>query len=184
MSDHIQKTIDDALADLKKHEDAVLFSKKFINQLCNFGKIPVMFPDLDEAQAAQRSGIRRNSFYGQPLATCVGQYLEWRLASGLVKEATLDEIVGALKDGGFDLTTVSKDADGQKRGVAITLSKNTNKFHRLPNGDFGLLAWYPNVKAKKEKSPDPAPPASSALAIDTTSAINPAPADDPTETGI
>lgn len=168
MSDHIQKTLDDALAELKKHEEAVLFSKKFINQLCNFGKLPIMFPDLDEFQSAQKSAVRRNSFYGQPLATCVGQYLEWRAASGLVREAKLDEILGALKDGGFDLSTVSKDPDGQKRGVAITLSKNTNKFHRLPNGDFGLMVWYPNVKAKKEKPSDSAAPATGAASSEST----------------
>lgn len=53
-------------------------------------------------------------------------------------------------------TTVSKDEDGQKRGVAITLAKNSAKFHKLPNGDFGLLVWYPNVKAKKESRSDSA----------------------------
>jgi len=173
VSDHIQKTLDDALNELRKHEDAVLSTKKFINQLCGFGKMPLMFPDVDESQSAgQRTGIRRNSFYGQPLATCVGQYLEYRVNSGLVKEATLDEIIAALKEGGFDLSAISKDPDGQKRGVAITLAKNTAKFHRLPNGDFGLLLWYPNVKAKKDKSADtsdeaplvelPSPPAKAA----------------------
>jgi hypothetical protein len=151
MSDHIQKTLDDALAELRKQEEAVISSKKFINQLCGFGKKPIMFPEAENAQASQHRGaLRRNAFYGQPLATCVGEYLEWRQSAGMVKEASLDEIVAALKDGGFDLATISKDTDGQKRGVAITLGKNTAKFHRLPNGDFGLLSWYPNVKAKRK----------------------------------
>jgi len=152
MSDHIQKTLDEALLKLKEQEDAVVLSKKFINQLCEFGKLPAMFPDVTENQSSARGGIRRNEFYGQPLATCVGQYLEWRNNTGQVKEASLDDIMAALKEGNFDLTTISKDADGQKRGVAITLGKNTAKFHRLPNGDFGLTAWYPNVKSKKEKA--------------------------------
>lgn len=158
MSDHIQKTIDDALEELKKQEDSVLTTKKLINQLCMFGKRELMFPEADQAQAsAPKGGFRRNQFYGQPLATCVGDYLAWRHSSGKVKEATLDEILVALKEGGFDLGTISKDHDGQKRGVAITLAKNTTKFHRLPNGDFGLMVWYPNVKAKKEKAGDNTP---------------------------
>lgn len=178
MSDHIQKTLDDALGELKKQEDGVLTTKRFINQLCSFDKREPMFPDVDETTGGHRAAIRRNSFYGQPLATCVGEYLEWRKSAGLVKEATLDEIVAALKDGNFDLTTISKDEDGQKRGVAITLGKNTVKFHRLPNGDFGLVAWYPNLKARKEKSseaPDENSTAVSAATVTPTESKAPVP---------
>ncbi len=149
MSDHIRKTIDDALAELKTHEEAVLSTKKLVNQLCLFGKMPILFPNLDESQSSPTTGVTRNAFYGQPLSKCVREYLEWRRASGLTKEATLDEIMVALKQGNYDLATITKDEDGQKRGVAISLAKNTSTFHKLPNGDFGLLAWYPNAKAKK-----------------------------------
>jgi hypothetical protein len=174
MSDHIQKTIDDALIELRKHEDSVLSTKKLINQLCVFGKLPLMFANLDEAGAGTtpRGTIRRNAYYGQPLASCVRDILEMRKSIGL-GEASLDEIMAALKEGSFDLATVSKDAEGQKRGVAISLAKNSVTFHRLPNGDFGLLTWYPNVKAKKEKAADTY---SAAPEGDSTPAQPPAPA--------
>ena len=152
MSDHILKTIEDAKAELQKHEQAVVKTKKLINQLCAFAGMEAMFQD-SELEANNTSGaiIRKNAFYGRPLATCVREYLEGRKARGL-GEATLDEIMSALKDGSFDLSTISKEPDGQKRGVAISLAKNTPVFHRLPNDDWGLLAWYPNVKEKKNKS--------------------------------
>jgi hypothetical protein len=34
--------------------------------------------------------------------------------------------------------------------MAVTLGKNP-KFHRLPNGTYGLISWYPGVAAKKER---------------------------------
>jgi hypothetical protein len=151
MAEHILKTIDDALLKLKSQEEAVILSKKFINQLCEFAQIPEKFPNISNPENYESTGIKRNAYYGLPLATCVGQFLEMKAANGTVKEATLDEIMAALKDGGFDLSAISKDPDGQRRGVAITLAKNSAKFHRLPNGDFGLTSWYPNIKAKKEK---------------------------------
>lgn len=153
MSDHILKTIEDAKADLRKHEEAVSNTKKFINQLCSFAKMPAMFSDaeLQTDSSSASTVIRKNAFYGRPLATCVREYLEARKAASL-GEASLDEIMNALKEGSFDLETISKDKDGQKRGVAISLAKNTSVFHRLPNDDWGLLAWYPSVKEKKNKS--------------------------------
>jgi len=50
------------------------------------------------------------------------------------------------------LSKISADPNLIKRGVAITLAKNP-QFHRLPNGDIGLLAWYPNIKKAKESKP-------------------------------
>jgi len=151
MSDHIQKTIEDAKAELRKHEEAVITTKKLINQLCLFGKLPPMFGDA-ELQAGNSSGItviRKNAFYGRPLATCVREFLEARKAMNL-GEASLDEIMEALKEGSFDLETVSTDKDGQRRGVAISMGKNTPVFHRLPSDDWGLTAWYSNLKDKKK----------------------------------
>jgi hypothetical protein len=155
MSDHIQKTLDQALEELRKHESAAHGTKVFINQLCVFGQREPMFPDLGDA-ASTRAGsgrvtIKRNAYYGKPLASCVRDYLEARKSAG-IDEASLDEIMSALKEGSYDLETISKDEDGQKRGVAISLAKNTSTFHRLPNDDFGLTVWYPAIKAKKEKA--------------------------------
>lgn len=156
MSDHIKKTIDDALAELRKQEAAVIATKSLINRLCEFAKMEPMFAETElkaSTESGVRTSIKRNAFYGQPLATCVREFLTMRrnASGGSGGEATLDEIMAALREGSYDFSSISKDEDGQKRGVAISLAKNTTTFHRLPNGDFGLFSWYPNVKAKKEK---------------------------------
>jgi len=151
MSDHIQKTIDHAKGEIRKHEDAIVAAKKLINQLCGFAGLPLEYQEAELQVAGSASVvIRRNIFFGRPLATCVREYLELRKDMP-IKEATLDEILDVLKDGGFDLKKISDDADGIRRGVAITLAKNP-QFHRLPNGDWGLLSWYPNIRRSKEKS--------------------------------
>jgi hypothetical protein len=153
MSDHILKTLEQAKDELRKHEEAVVNTKRFINQLCTFGGMPPQFNDADLQTTTPGSSlgavtIRRNAFFGRPLATCVREYLEMR-KDRPVKEAALPEIIDALNEGGFDLEKISQNDDDAKRGVAITLAKNP-QFHRLPNGDWGLLAWYPSIKRTKE----------------------------------
>jgi hypothetical protein len=148
MSDHILKTIEQAKEQLHKQEDAVITTKKLINQLCSFAGIPPEYQDADlQSSVMQAAVVRRNAFFGKPLATCVREFLEMRRDKP-VKEASLNEIVDALKEGGFDLEKISKDKDDARRGVAITLGKNP-QFVRLPNDDWGLLAWYPNFKRGK-----------------------------------
>jgi hypothetical protein len=148
MNDHISKTIEQAKGEIIKHEEAIIATKKLINQLCGFAGLPQEYQEAELQVPGVAPLIRRNVFFGRPLATCVREFLESRKEKH-VKEATLDEILAVLKEGGFDLKKISDDADGIKRGVAITLAKNP-QFHKLPNGDWGLLSWYPNVKRSKE----------------------------------
>ena len=151
MSDHILKTIEQAKDELRKQEEAVVTTKKLINQLCAFGGMPPMFQDAElQSDIKQAAVVRRNAFFGKPLATCVREFLEMRKDTQ-VKEASLNEIIEALKEGGFDLDRISKDKDDARRGVAITLAKNP-QFIRLPNDDWGLLAWYPNLKRAKSEA--------------------------------
>lgn len=35
-------------------------------------------------------------------------------------------------------------------GIRQVLRKNSGIFHRLPNGEWGLLAWYERVKQQKQ----------------------------------
>src|ERR1035441_658484 len=103
MSDHILKTIEQAKDELQKQEEAVVTTKKLINQLCAFGGMPPMFQDAElQSNIRQAAVIRRNAFFGKPLATAVREFLESR-KDAAVREASLNEIVDALKEGGYDL---------------------------------------------------------------------------------
>ena len=149
MSDHLTKTIEDLRLKLQEHETAAIETKRLINQLCAYAKLPLQFQDAELQPSGGGVAVKRNSFFGRPLTTCVREFLEMRKRAGL-GAANIDEIHSALQEGGYDLGTVSaKGETEQKRGVAISLAKNTVAFVRLPTGDWGLLEWYPNIKRRK-----------------------------------
>lgn len=53
--------------------------------------------------------------------------------------------------GGFEFE--SKDPDTARRGVAITLGKNTQTFIRVPStGCWGLAEWYPNARRARQSA--------------------------------
>jgi hypothetical protein len=150
MSDHILKTIEQIVEEVSKAEDTIRPKKLLANQLCDMAGIPMVFPNIEDPAAVKSTIIRRNAFFGKPLSSCIREFLEMRVSLP-VKEATLDEIFSALKEGGYDLKASGDKEDDQKRGVAITMGKNSQTFHRLPTGDYGLLSWYPNIRDKKQQ---------------------------------
>jgi hypothetical protein len=40
--------------------------------------------------------------------------------------------------------------------LGLNIAKNTKAFHRLPNGTYGLLGWYPEVEKKQRERVRPA----------------------------
>src|SRR5579863_6662397 len=120
----------------KKLEDqmqGVAETKKLINMLLKtMGKDP-----LYAEEAASSGVIRRDQFYGKQLASAAGEYLEMR------KQACqASEILQGLKDGGFDFEVVGWKENDELRMLALSLAKNTAKFHKLKNGSIGLKSWY------------------------------------------
>ena len=75
--------------------------------------------------------------------------MERRKSSGL-GAATLTEIFTAVQGGGYKFDT--KSDENAKIGVGNALRKTSSIFHRLPNGQYGLLSWYPNAKARPPES--------------------------------
>lgn len=147
MSDHVQKTIDDAQKKLRQLEEEVTKTKRFINQACEFAGLTILYPDADDTKQSSIFAIRPDQFYGKGISTAAREYLDLRRSANL-GAASLDEVFAALKQGGFKFD--GDDEVAQKRGLAISLSKNTSIFHKLPNGSIGLLAWYPEAKEAKK----------------------------------
>jgi hypothetical protein len=132
---------------LSEQLEKVATSKKLINQLCIESGSPIRYPEAEILSGGSR-GIRGDQFYGQPLASAVREILEMRKAANM-GAATVNEIHAALVQGGLQFE--AKDEENAKRSLRISLSKNSTLFHRLPNGQYGLLAWYPAVKLPKEE---------------------------------
>lgn len=89
------------------------------------------------------NAIRNDQFYGQPLATAIREFLQMRKAAG-GGAASVKEIYDALVRGGFKFE--ARDDVNAQRGLRQSLTKNSITFHKLPNGNYGLLEWYPNAK--------------------------------------
>lgn len=147
--DSMSKTVDQVIAELAAEitaDEASLRKKKeTVNTLCGAVNRPPAYA-LENAAMAVPTQIRSDQFYGQPLAGSVRTILEMRRAQNL-GAATNREIFDSLTAGGYEFDT--KNDDVAQKSLRNSLAKNTALFHKLPNGQFGLLSWYPNVKKPK-----------------------------------
>jgi len=148
MSSHYDQTIAELQKKLREQEVEVIKTKDMINRLCEFAGKPVIYTDTELQPSAGVASIRSDQFYGQPLATAVRQILEMRQSADL-GPATVRELYETLREGGYHFET--KDEKNAMRGLRISLSKNVALFHKLPNGRFGLLSWYPKAKRTRVK---------------------------------
>lgn len=147
MSDDILNTIGVLTKRVEAKEEEANKLKKLVNELCEEAGVAVRYPNI--ATSGTISTIRSDQFYGQTITAAIRNYLEQRKASGL-GAAGLNEIYLAVRDGGYKFE--SKNEDNAKISVGNTLRKTSSVFHRLPNGEYGLLTWYPSAKAKPESS--------------------------------
>jgi hypothetical protein len=136
---------------VKEKEEELNRLKKAVNDMAKDAGLPPVYASVASENAGSIASLRSDQFYGQGLSTAIRMYLEMRKASGL-SSAGVNEIYDAIKNGGFKFDT-QNDLNA-KTGVRNTLRKNTAQFHRLPNGEYGLLAWYPNAKQGKNGDDD------------------------------
>lgn len=150
MSDPIQLAIAKLQAKLKEQERAASKTKMAINALCEAIDQPPMYAE-DTADGADNVSlaIRSDQFYGQPLAGAIRTILEMRRKQER-GPATVNEIYAALIEGGFAFDT--RNEENAKRGLRVSLTKNSVTFHKLPNGKYGLLDWYPGAKTKRPRN--------------------------------
>lgn len=133
--------LEPAVAAMQRYLDeqlqGVAETKRMINKLLQMSGQAEMYP---ESESEHSGYVRSDQFYGKGVATASAEYLAIR------KQACQpDEILNALHSGGFDFSLMGWREDDRLRSLAISLAKNTGaagKFHRLPNGSFGLRIWY------------------------------------------
>ncbi|HUD13905.1 MAG TPA: hypothetical protein VMQ56_09655 [Terracidiphilus sp.] len=147
MSDELGPAIAALQRKLEDQLQGVADTKRTINMLLKMSGQPEQYAESDN----ERSGyVRSDQFYGKGVATAAAEYLAMR------KQACQpDEILSALKAGGFDFDVVGWPENDRLRSLAISLAKNTGsagKFHRLKNGAFGLRSWYDEDFLKKAAS--------------------------------
>jgi hypothetical protein len=148
--DHFELTLQDAQAKLRQLENQVIETKRGINTMLKlFGREPLYADAELEVETATPAASGKDRFYGQPLAKVVRWVLEDRKTAG-DGPASVSQIYEAMIAGNYKF-----DSDGPenaKRGLRISLTKNSTVFHKLPNGEYGLRSWYPAIKDKPVKS--------------------------------
>ena len=126
--------------------------KSTINVLCKHAGVPELFPNLEnESGPIALGAIKADTFYGKVIGTAAREYLEMRKAANQ-GPASPREIYDALVQGGFQFETKSEQV--ALVSLRSNLRKNSRTFHKLPNGQYGLLSWYPNAKPAKASNGD------------------------------
>jgi|GEM_PF-841677 len=145
MSEHVSQTIQMIHGQIRDLERDLSEKKRMVNYLCGLAGQPPLYPESSLETSGIRP-IRSDEYYGQPLATAMRMVLERRQAGNL-GPANVGEIYDALVAGGYKFDT--KNQENAKRGLYNALTKNSTTFHKLQNGGYGLLEWYPGVKEAK-----------------------------------
>lgn len=152
MSNDISPAIAALQSDLAALESQVYGVKSAINLLCKHAGKPEMYPNLTADDSKVSIGnIQADTFYGKTIGAAAREYLEMRRAANFGPASTR-EIYDALIEGGFKFN--SKNENNAMISLGQTLRKNSKMFHKLPNGNYGLLAWYPNAKEDKSSDDD------------------------------
>lgn len=144
MHDKLTPAVEALLDQLKVQQEEIADTKRMINSLCKrMGQEP-MFADIVTEQSGA-GPLRPDQYYGRPLSTVAQEFLERRRQA-----STADEIMKGLQQGGYDFKAHGWQEKDWLRLFAISLAKNSKTFHKLPNGTFGLGAWYPEAAARRE----------------------------------
>jgi hypothetical protein len=146
MSERLSAAIEELEEHLAEQLNEATETKKMINSLC---KRMGQEPRYEDVAVETTGSIRPDQYYGKPLASAASDYLERRKRS-----LSAEEILKALEDGGFDFDAQGWKEKDRLRLLASSLAKNTAKFHRLPNGSYGLLAWYDQAVLKRAEKED------------------------------
>lgn len=146
MSEHVEQTIQMVQQQVQELEQQASDKKKMVNSLCSLIGQPPIYADAAMAPAGGIRPLRADEYYGKGLASAMRMVLDRRESANL-GPASVNDIYDALVAGGCKFET--KNEENAKRGLYNALAKNSAMFHRLPNGLWGLLAWYPGAKEPK-----------------------------------
>jgi hypothetical protein len=122
-------------------------AKKAVNQFCICIGEPAVYDIGENIETEQFStNLKGHEYYMKPLAGVITNILERHGEKN--GPMTVKEIYEQMKTGGFLFET--KNDENAMRNIRISMAKNTQTFHKLPTGKFGLLKWFPEAKAKKQ----------------------------------
>ena len=121
-------------------------AKRTANSLAKRAGLAPIYNDADAPAATASLAIRADAFanFSAP-STAARAFLEAR--GQTVGSATVEQILDALKRGGF---AFGPGIDPEN-ALRIALGKDA-LVRRLPNGTFGLEAWYPQARKERDET--------------------------------
>lgn len=142
--DATQKVLSDIQSRVVTLLEEVAKLKRTANMVAELAGQSAIYADVDSDSHAV-GPTRPDAYYGKPLATAVREYLEFRRQA-----VPVEDIQKGLAQGGYDFSSMGWPKGATLRYLAISIAKNTNVFHKLPNGMWGLNVWYPEATEKKK----------------------------------
>ncbi len=139
---HIDQSIATLLDQLRQVQQKEVALKQSINVLAGSAGRPALFSESELGTSGTIASLRPDAFYGKPLGDSVKRILEMRDAAGL-GPATVREIYDLLIKHQYQFTAANEK--NAMDSLRISLGK-TQFIHKLPDGSYGLLAWYPNLR--------------------------------------
>lgn len=147
MASKFQPAIDQLVEEVQAKLKEVGDLKRMVNFLLEKDGQSPLYQDVNESAGITRA-IRPDEYYGKSPTTAAREYLERRGQAALP-----EEIAEALERGSFDFKAQGwLNKEHRARNLAISMSKNSGIFHRLPNGYYGLTKMYPDLKKPKRAS--------------------------------
>jgi hypothetical protein len=142
MADDIDRAIQAGCEKVDGLAAELLRAKLSVNGFCELlGKAPV-YQDVSQPETSRTASHGRpDRYHGKPLATVLKQILSARNAAGIGPgPATVDDLYAEMRGGSFDFG--DKSDEDAKRGLAVSLAKNSKMFYRVKDGLWGLPEWY------------------------------------------
>lgn len=142
MAHPLSAAVEELEGQLRDQQQEVAATKRLINSLLKrMGEQP-RYSEVVEGGGS----MRPDEYYGKSITQAAQMFLERRHQA-----MSPDEITRGLEQGGFDFSVLNWTEAARVRNVAISLAKNPQTFHKLPNLTWGLTEWYPKaVTARKD----------------------------------
>lgn len=141
----VERTIEMVQNQIRNLENDLAEKRRMVNSLCRLIGREAIYNNVEPSQVG--TVLRSDEFYGKSLTSAARTVLERRDAAGL-GAVSVDVLYADLVRGGFQFD--AKNDGTAKRSLAISLAKNSYLFHRLPNGDWGLVGWYDRLPSKSK----------------------------------
>jgi hypothetical protein len=149
VDDEISRAVEVLMGKIETKVKELAEMKRTVNFLAREAGMGEPYPESELSLAGNGISpvVRPDQYYGKSPITASREYLEMR-----GRAVPVEEVLLALERGGFDFNAAGwENRDTRLRFLAISLSKNTAIFHKLPNGTYGLTKFYPDLAAGKKK---------------------------------